>query len=59
MLTGTTQSIGERLTDNEVYEMIRESDSDGDGQISYEEFKVTPFVRSPGSRTSLTFLHHR
>ena len=46
LLTGTTQSAGEKLTDNEVDEMIREADVDGDGQINYEEFvKVIPFAR--------------
>lgn len=29
---------GEKLSDNEVEEMIREADVDGDGQINYSEF---------------------
>ncbi|KAL2612444.1 hypothetical protein R1flu_024136 [Riccia fluitans] len=31
-------NLGENLTDDEVYEMIRQADVDGDGQINYEEF---------------------
>ena len=29
-------SLGERLTDDEIDDMIREADIDGDGQINYE-----------------------
>lgn len=31
-------NLGEKLTDEEVDEMIREADEDGDGQVNYEEF---------------------
>ena len=31
------ENLGEKLTDEEVDEMIREADVDGDGQINYEE----------------------
>ncbi|KAG6483744.1 hypothetical protein ZIOFF_060398 [Zingiber officinale] len=32
------KNIGEKLTDDEVNQMIREADTDGDGQINYQEF---------------------
>eukprot|EP01071_Lankesteria_metandrocarpae_P002214 Lankesteria_metandrocarpae@DN2164_c0_g1_i1.p1 len=31
-------NLGEKLSDEEVDDMIREADVDGDGQINYEEF---------------------
>ena len=31
-------NLGEKLTDEEVDEMSREADVDGDGQINYPEF---------------------
>ena len=37
-------SLGEKLGDQEVHEMIKEADIDGDGQINYEEFRT--MVRS-------------
>lgn len=31
-------NLGEKLTDEEVEQMITEADTDGDGQVDYEEF---------------------
>jgi calmodulin len=32
------QNLGERLSEEELAEMLREADADGDGQINYSEF---------------------
>ena len=37
-LRSIMMSLGEILTDVEVDEMIREADTNGDGQIDYDEF---------------------
>ena len=54
LVTGIARSIGEKLTETEVDEKIREADPDGDGQINYEEFvKVIPLC-SPTRHARLT-----
>lgn len=37
-LKRVTQDIGEEFTDKELHEMIQEADSNGDGNITFEEF---------------------
>ncbi|KAG6498689.1 hypothetical protein ZIOFF_038411 [Zingiber officinale] len=37
-LKNVMMSLGEKLTDEEVDQMIKEADLDGDGQVNYEEF---------------------
>jgi Ca2+-binding EF-hand superfamily protein len=31
-------NLGEKMTDEEVQQMIKEEDTDGDGQVNYDEF---------------------
>ena len=37
-LSQVMANLGEKLTDEEVDDMIREADINGDGQVTYEEF---------------------
>ncbi|KAG9142735.1 hypothetical protein Leryth_005496 [Lithospermum erythrorhizon] len=37
-LRNVMTNLGERLTDEEAHQMIREADLDGDGLVSYDEF---------------------
>ena len=39
-------NLGEKMNDDEVDEMIREADVDGDGQINYEEFVKVNVLRT-------------
>lgn len=42
-------SLGENLSDQEISEMIREADVDGDGEIDYRGTQITVKIISWGS----------
>ncbi|QQP56415.1 Calmodulin [Caligus rogercresseyi] len=42
-LTQVLTTLGDKLTEEESLELIREADIDGDGNVNYEEF-VTMFL---------------
>lgn len=44
-------SIGEKLTDDEVDEMIREADQDGDGRIDCTSRPISPFGTNTNTNT--------
>lgn len=37
-LRSVMRTIGEKVTDEEVEQMVKEADLDGDGLVDYEEF---------------------
>lgn len=49
-------NLGEKLTDEEVDEMIREADIDGDGQVNYEGKKCLSWLKTI-TQTEESLLH--
>jgi calcium-binding protein CML len=51
-------NLGEKLTDEEVDQMIREADLDGDGQVNYDEFVRMMMLSSEGHGDNTHHAHH-